>query len=100
MPPITRPYWELKFPGKKSIFSSISVGIDNVDRAALRTERLPLRVELGGSWSRGRTVVDRRSWDGDMSHDPHGISPVLVDVGLEVDGPRYAALWLETVGSV
>ncbi|MEP6631786.1 MAG: nucleoside hydrolase [Lapillicoccus sp.] len=70
-----------------------------VDRAALRTERLPLRVELGGSWSRGRTVVDRRSWDGDMSHDPHGISPVLVDVGLEVDGPRYAALWLETVGS-
>ena len=31
-----------------------------VDRAALRTERLPLRVELGGTWSRGRTVVDRR----------------------------------------
>ena len=60
------------------------------DRAALRTERLPLRVELGGTWSRGRTVVDRRSWDGDMSHDPHGVSPVLVDVGLEVDGPRYA----------
>lgn len=69
-----------------------------VDRAALRTERLPLRVELGGSWSRGRTVVDRRRWDGDMSHDPHGVSPVLVDVGLEVDGPRYAQLWLDTVG--
>ncbi len=69
-----------------------------LDRGALRTEALPLRVELGGSWSRGRTVVDRRSWDGDMSHDPHGISPVLVDVALGVDGPRYAALWLETVG--
>ncbi len=69
-----------------------------VDRAALRTEPLPLRVELGGSWSRGRTVVDRRRWDGDMSHDPHGISPVVVDVALEVDGPRYAALWLQVVG--
>jgi pyrimidine-specific ribonucleoside hydrolase len=65
---------------------------------ALRTERLPVRVELGGSWSRGRTVVDRRSWALDLSHDPHGRSPVEVDVGLDVDGPRYAALWLETVG--
>jgi inosine-uridine nucleoside N-ribohydrolase len=71
-----------------------------LEPAALRTEPLPLRVELGGSWSRGRTVVDRRSWTGDMSHDPHGISPVVVDVGLEVDGPRYAALWLEAVGGV
>jgi pyrimidine-specific ribonucleoside hydrolase len=64
----------------------------------LHTERLPIRVELGGSWSRGRTVVDRRSWAGDMSHDPHGRSPVEVDVGLQVDGPRYASLWLQTVG--
>ncbi len=65
---------------------------------ALRTERLPIRVELGGSWSRGRTVVDRRSWAHDLSHDPHGRSPVEVDVALDVDGPRYAALWLDTVG--
>jgi inosine-uridine nucleoside N-ribohydrolase len=70
-----------------------------LDPAALRTERLPVRVELGGSWSRGRTVVDRRSWAHDLSHDPHGRSPVEVDVALEVDGPRYAALWLETVGA-
>ena len=69
-----------------------------LDATALHTERLPLRVELGGSWSRGRTVVDRRSWAGDMSHDPHGRSSVEVDVGLRVDGPRYASLWLETVG--
>jgi inosine-uridine nucleoside N-ribohydrolase len=69
-----------------------------LDRGALRTETLPLRVELGGSWSRGRTVVDRRSWAGDMSHDPHGMSPVVVDVALDVDGPRYASLWLRTVG--
>jgi inosine-uridine nucleoside N-ribohydrolase len=66
---------------------------------ALRTERLPVRVELGGSGSRGRTVVDRRSWALDLSHDPHGRSPVEVDVALEVDGPRYAALWLDTVGA-
>ncbi|MEP6650074.1 MAG: nucleoside hydrolase [Lapillicoccus sp.] len=64
---------------------------------ALRTERLPVRVELGGSWSRGRTVVDRRSWAVDRSHDPHGRSPVEVDVALKLDGARYASLWLETV---
>jgi pyrimidine-specific ribonucleoside hydrolase len=33
-----------------------------------------------------------------MSHDPHGRSPVEIDVALKVDGPRYAALWLDTVG--
>jgi len=70
-----------------------------LDPDALRTERLPVRVELSGSWSRGRTVVDRRSWDLDLSHDPHGRSPVEVDVALDVDGPRYAALWLDTVGA-
>ena len=70
-----------------------------LEPAALHTERLPVRVELGGSWSRGRTVVDRRSWAGDMTHDPHGRSPVEIDVALKVDGPRYAALWLDTVGA-
>ncbi len=70
-----------------------------VDRQALLTQRLPVRIELGGSWSRGRTVVDRRSWAGDMSHDPHGLAPVTVDVALAVDGPRYASLWLEVVSS-
>ena len=68
-----------------------------LDPGALQTERLPVRVELGGSWSRGRTVVDRRSWALDLSHDPHGRSPVEVDVALDVDGPRYASLWLDTV---
>ena len=70
-----------------------------LDPGALPTERLPVRVELGGTWSRGRTVVDRRSWQVDRRHDPHGRSPVVVDVALEVDGPRYAALWLDTLGS-
>lgn len=69
------------------------------DPDGLRCEELPIRVELSGSWSRGRTVVDRRDWSGDLAHDPHGIAPHRVRVALEVDGPRYAALWLDTVGA-
>ena len=30
--------------------------------AGVRRERLPVRVELAGTWSRGRTIVDRRDW--------------------------------------
>lgn len=63
----------------------------------LQTQPLPVRVELGGTWSRGRTVVDRRDWSGDLAHDPHGQSNTLVDVGLQVDAERYATLWLDTV---
>lgn len=65
---------------------------------ALRTERLPVRVELTGTWTRGRTIVDRRDWSGDMDHDPHGLAPATVDVALGIDGPRVADLWLRTVG--
>jgi pyrimidine-specific ribonucleoside hydrolase len=56
-----------------------------------------VRVELTGSWTRGQTVVDQRDWAGDHGHDPHGIAPALIDVALAVDGPRYAALWLDAV---
>ena len=68
-----------------------------VDPEGLTTERLPVRVELAGTWSRGRTVVDRRDWDGDLAHDPHGQAPAVIDVALEVDGERYARLWLDTI---
>ncbi len=68
-----------------------------LDPSGLYTERLPVRVELAGSWSRGRTVVDRRDWDGNLAHDPHGRAPANIDVALEIDGERYAKLWLETV---
>lgn len=67
-----------------------------IDPGGLTTRELPMRVELGGSWSRGRTIVDRRDWSGDMSHDPHGPAP-RIDVGLAVDAARYVNLWLETV---
>jgi pyrimidine-specific ribonucleoside hydrolase len=65
---------------------------------ALRTERLPVRVELVGRWTRGRTIVDRRDWSGHLAHDPHGPAPAVVDVALGIDGPGIADLWVRTVG--
>jgi pyrimidine-specific ribonucleoside hydrolase len=68
-----------------------------IDRAGLTTTRLPVRVELAGVYSRGRTIVDRRDWAGDIAHDPHGMAPTSVEVALSVDADRYAGLWLRTV---
>lgn len=68
-----------------------------IDPSGVRTERLPVRVELAGTWSRGRTIVDRRDWSGDLAHDPHGAAPSLVDVCLDVDAERYARLWVDTL---
>jgi pyrimidine-specific ribonucleoside hydrolase len=68
-----------------------------IDRAGLRTRRLPVRVELAGMYSRGRTIVDPRDWSGDLTHDPHGVAPALVEVAVSVDADRYADLWLRTV---
>ncbi len=68
-----------------------------IDRVGLTTTRRPVRVELAGAYSRGRTVVDRRDWPGDLAHDPHGVASALVEVALSVDADRYAELWLHTV---
>lgn len=68
-----------------------------VDRSLLATERLPVRVELAGTWSRGRTVVDRRDWSGGLDHDPHGAPASVVDVALGVDAARSARLWLDAM---
>ena len=68
-----------------------------IDRAGLTTKRLPVRVELAGTYSRGRTIVDRRDWSGDLAHDPHGLAPTAVEVALSVDADRYAELWLGTM---
>jgi pyrimidine-specific ribonucleoside hydrolase len=65
---------------------------------ALDTQRLPVRVELTGTWTRGRTIVDRRDWGGHLEHDPHGLAPASVDVALGIDGPAVADLWVRTVG--
>jgi pyrimidine-specific ribonucleoside hydrolase len=68
-----------------------------IDRAGLTTKSLPVRVELAGTYTRGRTIVDRRDWSGDIAHDPHGMAPTAVEVALSVDAGRYAALWLRAV---
>jgi pyrimidine-specific ribonucleoside hydrolase len=57
-----------------------------IDPDGLRTLRLPVRVELAGSWTRGQTVVDQRDWGGDLAHDPHGLAPAVIDVGLDAVG--------------
>jgi pyrimidine-specific ribonucleoside hydrolase len=68
-----------------------------IDRAGLTTKSLPVRVELAGTFSRGRTIVDRRKWSGDIAHDAYGMAPTALEVALSVDADRYAALWLRTV---
>jgi len=64
---------------------------------AVRTERLPVRIELSGTWTRGRTIVDTRGDGVDLTHDPHGLAPALIDVCLGIDGAAVAALWLSTI---
>jgi inosine-uridine nucleoside N-ribohydrolase len=68
-----------------------------IDPGGVQTRDLPVRVELAGAWSRGRTVVDRREWAGDTDQDPHGRVSTRVSVCLDVDGARFARLWLDTV---
>ncbi|MDO5500663.1 MAG: nucleoside hydrolase [Propionibacteriaceae bacterium] len=68
-----------------------------IDPEGLTTRTYPVRVELGGTWSRGRTVVDMRDWTGDLAHDPYGQANTSVAVGLEVDAERYIDLWLRTL---
>lgn len=71
-----------------------------VDPGALTTRRMPVRIELAGTWTRGQTVVDRRTTRSDLDHDEHGLAPALVDVALDVDGDRYRRLWSSTVAGV
>ncbi|NUS00009.1 MAG: nucleoside hydrolase, partial [Kribbellaceae bacterium] len=66
-----------------------------IDPAGLTTQRYPVRVELSGGWSRGRTIVDTRDAV-DQANDPQGPAPVI-DVATAVDAKRYAELWLATV---
>jgi len=68
-----------------------------IDPSGLTTQAFPLRIELSGSWSRGRTIVDTRDWSGDLTSDPHGPSSTVVQVATAVDGARYADLWLSAV---
>ena len=68
-----------------------------VDPGALTLRKMPVRVELAGTWTRGQTVADRRTWASDLDNDEHGPAPAVVDVALEIDGARYRRLWMSTV---
>ncbi|MGW3680180.1 nucleoside hydrolase [Streptomyces prasinus] len=68
-----------------------------VDPRGLTTYRLPVEVSLAPGPARGQTVVDRRSRIGEAELHEGTREQALVDVGLEVDVPRYVKLYLETV---
>jgi pyrimidine-specific ribonucleoside hydrolase len=68
-----------------------------VDPEALETRLLPVRVELTG-YGRGQTIVDQRRRVGeDILHGTAGTWEVT-EVALDVDAPRYARLFLDTLG--
>jgi pyrimidine-specific ribonucleoside hydrolase len=67
------------------------------DPNGLRTERLPVRVELGYGYTRGQTVVDRRPWPDQIAANPMHTTPTMVDVAVSVDARGYADLWLQTL---
>jgi pyrimidine-specific ribonucleoside hydrolase len=67
------------------------------DPGGLVTRRLPVRVELSGTASRGQTVVDHRVERGeDEVHGVHAPGTPL-DVALGVDAERYRTLFLDTI---
>ncbi|MER6151524.1 nucleoside hydrolase [Streptomyces hirsutus] len=68
-----------------------------VDPEGLTTHRLPVEVSLAPGPTRGQTVVDRRSRIGESELHEGTREQAMVDVGLKVDVPRYAKLYLETV---
>ena len=81
--------------------ATVTLGDAGAVAAVLRpdllwTARHPVRVELAGTWTRGRTVVDQRPRAIDLDHDELG-SGGLVDVALRVGGPALAALFLEVL---
>ena len=66
-----------------------------IEPSGLTASHHPVRIELAGTWTRGQTLVDRRSWSGDLEHDPHGLPAAMVDVALGVDAERYRELFLQ-----
>ncbi|HEX3780559.1 MAG TPA: nucleoside hydrolase [Pseudonocardiaceae bacterium] len=67
------------------------------DPDGLRTERLPLQVELASGLARGQTIVDRRSLRGDAEFHGNELLAERVDVALGIDGDRYGRLFTEVL---
>lgn len=68
-----------------------------VEPESLRIEKRPVRIELAG-YGRGQTIVDMRVFPGEDI--VHGLAEewTTVDIALDVDAPRYAELFVETLG--
>lgn len=68
-----------------------------VEPESLRIEKRPVRVELAG-YGRGQTLVDMRQFPGEDV--VHGLAEewATIDIALDVDAPRYAELFLQTLG--
>jgi pyrimidine-specific ribonucleoside hydrolase len=62
----------------------------------IQTVRAPVRVELAGTWTRGRTVVDQRPNALDLEADELGAGG-LVDVAVGADGPGVTSLFLSVL---
>jgi pyrimidine-specific ribonucleoside hydrolase len=68
-----------------------------VDPDALLTKRLPVSVELAGNISRGQTVVDHRTVEGEDATDGVASGAHVVDVAVGVDGARLRRAYLRAV---
>ena len=82
-------------------FGRVTLGDAGAVAAVLRpdliqTSRLPVRVELAGTWTRGRTVVDQRPRVLDTDHDEPSAGG-LVDVAIGADGTAVARLFLDVL---
>jgi pyrimidine-specific ribonucleoside hydrolase len=69
-----------------------------IEPAGLTTERRPVRVELAGQWTRGQTVVDRRSRASIELESPW--QPAMgaeLAVAVAVDRERYRQIFREAV---
>jgi pyrimidine-specific ribonucleoside hydrolase len=68
-----------------------------VEPETLLIEKRPVRVELAG-YGRGQTLVDMRKFPGEDI--VHGLAEewTTIDIALDVNAPRYAELFLETLG--
>lgn len=68
-----------------------------IDPAGLTTHRLPVEVCLAPGPARGQTLVDRRARVGEAELHGDTREQPLIDVGLDVDVPRYVDLYLSAV---
>lgn len=68
-----------------------------VEPESLLIEKRPVRVELAG-YGRGQTLVDMRQFPGEDI--VHGLAEewATIDIALDVNAPRYAELFLQTLG--